>query len=173
MRMARMVSVARPWIWDRGDALNESCTSGFVVAHASAALPRPGERALRPAVDSAPCAERLLGHGASPRRISGISRDVQRGALAWHAAGRVRQREIRRAAIHVNREGRRRSDQRRQSGASGPGISTEPRAFNVPLAALPGVARVGSARGGSAGARYLHTAGLARPPGALATRVDG
>src|SRR5260370_32599055 len=69
MRMARTVSVTRSRDSHGRDAGDEARSSGFVVAHASAAVPRPGERALRPPLDAPACAEGLLGHGEMLREF--------------------------------------------------------------------------------------------------------
>src|SRR5712691_7159502 len=51
------------------DASNETGSPGRVVAHASAAVPRPRKRALCAALDAPPCPERLLGHGGDAPRV--------------------------------------------------------------------------------------------------------
>ena len=68
----------------------KSDSFGGAVAHASAAISRSGNGLLRAAVDAAACDEGLLRHGeANGGGGAGVPCDVQHGAVAVHAAGRV------------------------------------------------------------------------------------
>src|SRR6266567_2159090 len=74
------------------DASNETGSPGRVVAHASAAVPRPRKRSLCAAVDAPPCPERLLGHGGDAPRVPQLPCYFQRRPIPRHAARGVRQR---------------------------------------------------------------------------------
>src|SRR5258708_2613235 len=73
-------------------ASHETGSPGRVVAHASAAVPRPRKRALCAAVDAPPCPERLLGHGGDAPRVPQLPCHFQRRPIPRHAARGVRQR---------------------------------------------------------------------------------
>src|SRR5437899_5741740 len=62
--------------------------SGFVLAHAPAAVSRPVHRAICAAVDAVARAEGLLGHGASAQGVPECACHVQCGASAGCAARR-------------------------------------------------------------------------------------
>src|SRR5215470_20120402 len=97
MRMARLVSVTRPMRRGGSPHRDEPSPSGLALAHAPAAVPRPGNGSLRASVDPPARLEGLLGHGEDPRGFSQVSRHLQHGAVAVLSARRIRQRSLPRA----------------------------------------------------------------------------
>src|SRR5215469_6127921 len=73
---------------------DESSSFSGAVAYAPAAIPRPGDRCVRAAMDEAARDERLLGHGETVRRVSEVSRDAEYGPVVVHATRRVCQRSV-------------------------------------------------------------------------------
>src|SRR5579859_2295382 len=76
MRMTRLVSVARRRLPRGSPPGYEQSASCRVVAHASAAISRSGNRPLRLALDTFTCPQGLLGHGPHPRGLSRFSRHL-------------------------------------------------------------------------------------------------
>src|SRR5467141_311786 len=99
MRMSRTLSVTRAPIRHGKADTDESREFGAFMAHAPAAVSRPGNRSTRFAVDAAACPERLLGHGAGAWGSAWISRHVQHRPGAGHAARGICQRQIQRAVV--------------------------------------------------------------------------
>src|SRR5260370_42325268 len=136
MRMSRTLSVTRAPIRHGKGAADESREFGALMAHAPTAVSRPGNRAIRFALDAAACPERLLGHAAGPCRSARISRYVQCRPGAGHTTRGVRQRQIQRALVRADVQTQRGADPRRQARDPRTRFATQPPAPDVALAAL-------------------------------------
>src|ERR1051325_8483992 len=66
-------------LMDTGYAQN---SSSFFMAHASAVLQKPDHGRIPPAVGPVACAQRLLWHGKTARRISWRAPDIQPSAFS-------------------------------------------------------------------------------------------